>query len=299
MLSPFFFFFFSRRSMQSYSKESVAHVQKYLTKNEVPTHLFEVRISHSSPEKRVFCVSLCFVAEIDNRPFPHPYLLSALVMLLTALHRRDLHPLTGRHLSKVCRKRQVHPLLSVEESRTQYPGRFYLKNSIPVIPRRASLFNYVLPTQLTMNDFSVHRIIGRGGFGEVYGCRKADTGKMYAMKCLDKKRIKMKQGETLALNERIMLSLVSTGVSGYRLSSFHPIVRLFFLSLFPYFHPGTRRKEKAVRDKNGKKSNTQTATTFISKYIISIFFSFCSGGLCYVLKLSLWEQLPRKWLADQ
>lgn len=64
-----------------------------------------------------------------------------------------------------------------------------------------------------MNDFSVHRIIGRGGFGEVYGCRKADTGKMYAMKCLDKKRIKMKQGETLALNERIMLSLVSTGVS--------------------------------------------------------------------------------------
>ena len=34
----------------------------------------------------------------------------------------------------------------------------------------------------------------------------------YAMKCLDKKRIKMKGGETLALNERIMLSLVSTGV---------------------------------------------------------------------------------------
>lgn len=35
--------------------------------------------------------------------------------------------------------------------------------------------------QLTMNDFSVHRIIGRGGFGEVYGCRKADTGKMYVI----------------------------------------------------------------------------------------------------------------------
>uniref|UniRef100_A0A8C3FPK9 G protein-coupled receptor kinase n=1 Tax=Chrysemys picta bellii TaxID=8478 RepID=A0A8C3FPK9_CHRPI len=72
--------------------------------------------------------------------------------------------------------------------------------------------NVELNIHLTMNDFSVHRIIGRGGFGEVYGCRKADTGKMYAMKCLDKKRIKMKQGETLALNERIMLSLVSTGV---------------------------------------------------------------------------------------
>lgn len=40
-----------------------------------------------------------------------------------------------------------------------------------------------------------------------------DPAPRYAMKCLDKKRIKMKQGETLALNERIMLSLVSTGVS--------------------------------------------------------------------------------------
>lgn len=82
-----------------------------------------------------------------------------------------------------------------------------------------------------MNDFSVHRIIGRGGFGEVYGCRKADTGKMYAMKCLDKKRIKMKQGETLALNERTMLSLVSTGVSiDFPLT--HLIERCFLVALF-------------------------------------------------------------------
>ncbi|XP_034140390.1 G protein-coupled receptor kinase 1 isoform X2 [Drosophila guanche] len=79
--------------------------------------------------------------------------------------------------------------------------KYLLKNEVPV-----DLF------ELTMNDFSVHRIIGRGGFGEVYGCRKADTGKMYAMKCLDKKRIKMKQGEMLALNERNMLQAVSTGV---------------------------------------------------------------------------------------
>lgn len=41
------------------------------------------------------------------------------------------------------------------------------------------LFAKLFVFQLTMNDFSVHRIIGRGGFGEVYGCRKADTGKMW------------------------------------------------------------------------------------------------------------------------
>ena len=86
-----------------------------------------------------------------------------------------------------------------------------------------------------MNDFSVHRIIGRGGFGEVYGCRKADTGKMYAMKCLDKKRIKMKQGETLALNERVMLSLVSTGVSIQKKNVFLFIIIIILYILPPFF----------------------------------------------------------------
>lgn len=71
--------------------------------------------------------------------------------------------------------------------------------------------NYELNMQLTMDDFTVHRTLGRGGFGLVSGCRKADTGKMFAMKCMEKKRIKMRQGETLALNERMMLSLASTG----------------------------------------------------------------------------------------
>ena len=32
--------------------------------------------------------------------------------------------------------------------------------------------------KISLQDFSIHRIIGRGGFGEVYGCRKDDSGKM-------------------------------------------------------------------------------------------------------------------------
>lgn len=36
--------FFSDHFFQEYSKEAVAHVQKYLMKNEVPVNLFEVRI---------------------------------------------------------------------------------------------------------------------------------------------------------------------------------------------------------------------------------------------------------------
>lgn len=59
--------------------------------------------------------------------------------------------------------------------------------------------------------------MGRGGlWHRGRGQQQGLFAPRYAMKCLDKKRIKMKQGETLALNERIMLSLVSTGVRGGR-----------------------------------------------------------------------------------
>ena len=32
--------------------------------------------------------------------------------------------------------------------------------------------------QMNINDFEILRMIGRGGFGEVYACRKNDTGKL-------------------------------------------------------------------------------------------------------------------------
>lgn len=37
---------------------------------------------------------------------------------------------------------------------------------------------YITPQLIILGDFSIHRIIGRGGFGEVFGCRKDDSGKM-------------------------------------------------------------------------------------------------------------------------
>ena len=56
-----------------------------------------------------------------------------------------------------------------------------------------------------LQDFNVHRKLGRGGYGEVYGCRKIDSGRVFAMKVSYKKRIKVKKGEGLAINERNIL----------------------------------------------------------------------------------------------
>jgi len=122
---------------------------------------------------------------------------------------------SAEHVQQLLQKNEVPPNLFelyVEEIFSYLRGNIFKRFiESDKFTRFCQWKNLELNINLSMNDFSVHRIIGRGGFGEVYGCRKADTGKMYAMKCLDKKRIKMKQGETLALNERIMLSLVSTG----------------------------------------------------------------------------------------
>nr|XP_025040598.1 beta-adrenergic receptor kinase 2 isoform X4 [Pelodiscus sinensis] len=147
------------------------------------------------------------------------------------------HPFSKQavdHVQTHLAKKQVPPTLFqpyIEEICDSLRGKIFLKfMESDKFTRFCQWKNVELNIHLTMNDFSVHRIIGRGGFGEVYGCRKADTGKMYAMKCLDKKRIKMKQGETLALNERIMLSLVSTGPANILLDE-HGHVRISDLGL--------------------------------------------------------------------
>ncbi len=85
-------------------------------------------------------------------------------------------------------------------------------------------------------DFFLMRVLGRGGFGLVTGvfssnrviqvpvffvrnshsspmtlaCKKGTTGTLYAMKVMNKKRIKAKKSEQLALNERSCLAAVDS-----------------------------------------------------------------------------------------
>uniref|UniRef100_A0A3B3ZFR6 G protein-coupled receptor kinase n=1 Tax=Periophthalmus magnuspinnatus TaxID=409849 RepID=A0A3B3ZFR6_9GOBI len=56
--------------------------------------------------------------------------------------------------------------------------------------------------------FMDFRVLGKGGFGEVFACQAKATGKMYANKKLDKKRLKKRKGYDGAMVEKRILAKV-------------------------------------------------------------------------------------------
>ncbi|XP_042355337.1 rhodopsin kinase GRK1b [Plectropomus leopardus] len=56
--------------------------------------------------------------------------------------------------------------------------------------------------------FMDFRVLGKGGFGEVFACQSKATGKMYANKKLDKKRLKKRKGYEGAIVEKRILAKV-------------------------------------------------------------------------------------------
>mmetsp|Transcript_10214 Transcript_10214/g.22706 ORF Transcript_10214/g.22706 Transcript_10214/m.22706 type:complete len:575 (+) Transcript_10214:344-2068(+) len=76
----------------------------------------------------------------------------------------------------------------------------------------AKLLNFLWVQDRTVveEDFFVMRVLGRGGFGLVTACKKGTSGKLYAMKVMNKKRIKLKKAEQLTLNEQKCLADVDS-----------------------------------------------------------------------------------------
>ena len=56
----------------------------------------------------------------------------------------------------------------------------------------------------------MYRVLGKGGFVEVCACQVRATGKMYACKKLEKKRIKKRKGELMVLIEKMTLEEVNS-----------------------------------------------------------------------------------------
>ncbi|KAF6726147.1 G protein-coupled receptor kinase 5 [Oryzias melastigma] len=64
--------------------------------------------------------------------------------------------------------------------------------------------------QINKKLFRQYRLLGKGGFGEVWACQVRATGMMYACKKLDKGHVKRRRGENLALNEKQLLEEVDS-----------------------------------------------------------------------------------------
>uniref|UniRef100_A0A671YHJ7 G protein-coupled receptor kinase n=1 Tax=Sparus aurata TaxID=8175 RepID=A0A671YHJ7_SPAAU len=58
---------------------------------------------------------------------------------------------------------------------------------------------------ITKHAFRQYRLLGKGGFGEVWACQVRATGMMYACKKLEKTHVKKRKGEGMALNEKQIL----------------------------------------------------------------------------------------------
>ena len=71
-------------------------------------------------------------------------------------------------------------------------------------------FQYIADHGCTEKDFSQFRVLGRGGFGLVNGCKRNTTGQLYAMKIMNKKRVKLKRADKLCRNEHSILQLVDS-----------------------------------------------------------------------------------------
>ncbi|CAB9512815.1 RAC family serine/threonine-protein kinase homolog [Seminavis robusta] len=97
-------------------------------------------------------------------------------------------------------------VLIYESLKRDYDALFQA-NSQPYMRMRN--FLWYQDRRVIHDDFYVMRVLGRGGFGLVSACQKGTTGKLYAMKVMSKKRIKMKKSVQFVMNERKALAAVS------------------------------------------------------------------------------------------
>jgi beta-adrenergic-receptor kinase len=152
------------------------------------------------------------------------------------------HPSQFRSVTKRCQKKPDIKALYVadnffdkaeaivmESLRKQYLEAFLESEQYTKLMN----FLWYQDRRVVPEDFFVMRVLGRGGFGLVTGtlcynlilsstilqsatnhhfkaCKKGTSGKLYAMKVMNKRRIKMKKSEQLALNERAALAAVES-----------------------------------------------------------------------------------------
>ncbi|KAI4589689.1 hypothetical protein MJG53_000738 [Ovis ammon polii x Ovis aries] len=139
-------------------------------------------------------VTTCAAAPVPGRP--HPFFSPALVTKCQAATTED-----ERASLVELAKAEVMAFLQDQPFREFLASPFYDK-----------FLQWKVFEMQPVSDkyFEEFRVLGKGGFGEVCAVQVKNTGKMYACKKLDKKRLKKKNGEKMALLEKEILERVSS-----------------------------------------------------------------------------------------
>ena len=107
------------------------------------------------------------------------------------------------------------------------------KNEINIIESNNEEENeHPLNIKLTYNDFQPIKLLGRGSFGEVILVRLKSTKKVYAMKILDKKILKMKKQQNHTKTERDLMVKINSPFIVNIKSAFQDNTNLYLVSEF-------------------------------------------------------------------
>ena len=90
-------------------------------------------------------------------------------------------------------------------------------------------FRVVLKEPVNEDDFALYRVLGRGGFGIVNGCKHRFSGKLFAMKVLHRKRIKSLACHEACLMERNLLASLDTPFVAHLAYAFQSPTELFLI----------------------------------------------------------------------
>ena len=107
---------------------------------------------------------------------------------------------------------------------------------------------------ITLKDFEILRLIGKGSFAKVYLVRNKSNQKIYSMKKLDKPFIKQNRQEQHIINERILLSKMDNPFLVKLYCAFQDKEHLYFImefiqggELFFHLHRETRFDDEKTR----------------------------------------------------
>ena len=108
----------------------------------------------------------------------------------------------------------------------------YFHKEISLIETNNEENDQTLTVKVSYSDFQPLKLLGRGSFGEVLLVRLKATGKIYAMKILDKKILKIKKQQNHTKTERDLMVKINCPFIVNIKSAFQDDTNLYLVSEF-------------------------------------------------------------------